>query len=1045
MPAPAEIVQLVELFQRNYDQYCAPSFSETAVRHQFIDPFFAALGWDVNNTQGFAEQYKEVVHEDKVLVGDATKAPDYSFRIGKERKFFVEAKKPSVNIKHDIEPAYQLRRYAWSAKLPLSILTDFEEFSVYDCRMRPDKNDKAATGRILLLSFTDYLARWDEIAGIFSKAAVWQGALDRFAVAKAGKRGTAEVDDEFLAEIERWRELLARNLALRNPALRGRDLNWAVQQTIDRIVFLRICEARNLETFEQLRALLNGGHTYARLWEIFRRADLRYNSGLFHFSEERGRAEAPDALTPGLEIDDKVLKDIIEHLYYPQSPYEFSVLPADILGHVYERFLGKVIRLTPGRQVKIEEKPEVRKAGGVYYTPTYIVDYIVRQTVGPLLEGKAPGPAGGATRLRILDPACGSGSFLLGAYQFLLDWHLTEYLKDPNRWLKGKRPPLERAGGGALRLSIEERKRILMDHLYGVDIDPQAVEVTKLSLLLKVLEGEGVAGQLSLGVERVLPDLGRNIKCGNSLIGPEFYDGKLDLPDEEMVGRVNAFDWKREFPEVFPHPPAPSPERRFGRGGGEAGGEGGFDAVIGNPPYIRIQALQEWAPLEVEHYKRAYRAASKGNYDLYVVFVEKGLKLLNEHGRLGFILPHKFFNAQYGEPLRKLLSEGQHLSKVVHFGDQQVFEGATTYTCLLFLERGGRQEFQFVRAHDLPAWRTGAAQVEGTIPVASAGPSEWNFVVGRGSDLFERLRAMPVKLGDVADRMAQGIRTSANEVFVLDIVKADNNLTEARSDVSGNVTIESPVLLPFLQGKEIKAYSIRYSGKTVLVPYKVEGRKAQLLPERDLLRTYPKAYAYLKQNKGALEGREKGRMQGPNWYGYVYPKNIELMRSPKFLVPDIADRAAFAFDSEGRFAFTSGYAITLRSRQESAHYILGLLNSALLSFYLRRISTPMRGGFFRYFTQFIEQLPIRTINFTDPADVARHDRMVALVTQMLDLHGRLAAEGVPHEKAALQRRIEMTDRQIDALVYELYGLTDAEIAVVELGHGSTAVPELPAL
>ena len=429
MPAPAEIVQLVELFQRNYDQYCAPSFSEAAVRHQFIDPFFAALGWDVNNTQGFAEQYKEVVHEDKVLVGDATKAPDYSFRIGKERKFFVEAKKPSVNIKHDIEPAYQLRRYAWSAKLPLSILTDFEEFSVYDCRMRPDRSDKAATGRILLLSFTDYVARWDEIAGIFSKAAVWQGALDRFAVAKAGKRGTAEVDDEFLAEIERWRELLARNLVLRNPHLRGHDVNWAVQQTIDRIVFLRICEARNLETYEQLRALLNGGHTYARLWELFRRADLRYNSGLFHFNEERGRAEAPDTLTPGLEIDDRVLKDIIEHLYYPQSPYEFSVLPADILGHVYERFLGKVIRLTPGRQVKIEEKPEVRKAGGVYYTPTYIVDYMVRQTVGPLLEGKtlAHGRSPGSPP-RVADIACGSGSFLLGAYQYLLDWHLAYYL-----------------------------------------------------------------------------------------------------------------------------------------------------------------------------------------------------------------------------------------------------------------------------------------------------------------------------------------------------------------------------------------------------------------------------------------------------------------------------------------------------------------------------------------------------------------------------------------------------------------------------------------
>ena len=161
----------------------------------------------------------------------------------------------------------------------------------------------------------------------------------------------------------------------------------------------------------------------------------------------------------------------------------------------------------------------------------------------------------------------------MGAYQFLLDWHLTEYLKDPDRWLKGKRPPLERASGGITRLSIEERKRILMNNIYGVDIDPQAVEVTKLSLLLKVLEGEGVAAQMSFLPERVLPDLGRNIKCGNSLIGPEFYDGKLDLPDEETVGRVNAFDWAREFPEAM--------------------AAGGFDAVIGNPPYIRMEAFKD--------------------------------------------------------------------------------------------------------------------------------------------------------------------------------------------------------------------------------------------------------------------------------------------------------------------------------------------------------------------------------------------------------------------------------------------------------------------
>ncbi|WP_343410544.1 Eco57I restriction-modification methylase domain-containing protein, partial [Candidatus Amarolinea dominans] len=480
------------------------------------------------------------------------------------------------------------------------------------------------------------------------------------------------------------------------------------------------------------------------------------------------------------------------------------------------------------------------------------------------------------------------------ARQYLLDWHLAYYLEEPERWLKGKRPALERVSGGATRLTIEERKRILMDHLYGVDIDPQAVEVTKLSLLLKVLEGEGVAGQLSLGVERVLPDLGRNIKCGNSLIGPEFYDGKLDLPDDETVGRVNAFDWKKEFPEVMT--------------------AGGFDAIIGNPPYIRIQALQEWAPLEVVYYKRAYRAASKGNYDIYVVFVEKGLGLLNERGSLGFILPHKFFNAQYGEPLRKLLSEGQHLSKVVHFGDQQVFEGATTYTCLLFLERGGRKEFQFVRAHDLPAWRAGATQVEGTIPAVSAGVSEWNFVVGRGSDLFERLRGMPVKLADVAARMAQGIRTSANEVYVLDLIARRDALLEVRSEyLNKPVQLDSASVLQFLQGREIKAYRIAPSGKVVIFPYQLIGNRAELLSESLLRSQSPDTFSYLQTVKKYLQARERGKFAGADWYAYGRRQNIELMSMPKILVPDIADRAAFALDAAGQYAFTSGYGITLKA------------------------------------------------------------------------------------------------------------------------------------
>ncbi len=1014
MPAPDVIVALVERFHQHLTAYKQNAYNEEMLRVEFLNPFFKALGWDVDNEQGYAAAYREVIHEDVVKVAGVTKAPDYAFRIGGVRKFFVEAKKPSVNIKDDIHPAYQLRRYAWSARLPLSILSDFEEFAVYDCRIKPDKGDAASTARVLYLRYTDYVARWDEIAAIFSKEAILKGAFDHYVESHKAKKGTAEVDAAFLEEIERWRDLLARNLALRNPGLSARELNFAVQQTIDRIIFLRICEDRGLEPYGELMGLRNGTQVYARLVQKFLEADRRYNSGLFHFVAEKGETSPPDTLTPGLTLDDRVLKEIFKHLYYPDSPYEFSVLPASILGQVYERFLGKVARITPGRQVKIEEKPEVRKAGGVVYTPAYIAEYIVRQVLERLLAGKTPATA---TKLRLLDMACGSGIFLITLYQYLLDWYLAQYTAEtPEKHARGSKPILYRTPLGEWRLTLETRKRILLDHIYGVDIDPQAVEVTKLSLLLKLLEGETgqtLAPQLALLPQRILPDLNQNIRCGNSLIGPEFYDGQMALLDEEEAYRVNVFDWRAAFPAVF--------------------AQGGFDGIVGNPPYVRIQAMKEWAPLEVEYYKRRYRAAGKGNYDLYVVFVEKGLELLNATGRLGFILPHKFFNAQYGAPLRQLIAKGQHLEEIVHFGDQQVFAGVTTYTCLLFLSKAAQAEFRFVQAHDLGAWRAGDGAATGCLAAAESAASDWNFHVGGLSAVFLKLEKVSTKLGDIAARMAQGIRTSANEVYVVELLADLGETVQVRSkQLDSVVVLEKGLLREFLQGRQIKAYQLLPSGKLLILPYIVKNGHARLMPEPELSAQFPLTYAYLKANKKHLEQREKGRMGGPNWYGYVYPKNIEIMTSPKLLVPDIADRAAFAFDAAGAHAFTSGYAITLQeSIREGYAYVLGLLNSRLLSSYLKHISTPMRGGFFRYFTQYIAQLPIRTIDFTDPADVARHDRMVALVKQMLALHKARQSARTPHEQNVLTAQIAATDRQIDRLVYELYGLSEDEVQIVE--------------
>ena len=320
----AEIASLVKQFKTNRAAYLAPTYKEAHARQELIDPLFVALGWDVRNEQHFAPDYREVILEDTLEIAGQKKAPDYAFRVGRERKFFAEAKKPGVNLKIDPLPAYQLRRYAWTAKLPLSLLTDFEELAVYDCRQRPTDKDKVSLGRIHYFTFEQYPDDWRKIWDVFSREAVLQGSFDQYAQSSKGKRGTSEVDAVFLQEIEGWREALARNIANRNPRITIDELNDAVQRIIDRIIFLRMAEDKGVEDYGRLQRLAEGKDIFDGLLALSKQANAKYNSGLFDFGT------SGDTVTPSLSIDDKVIKPILSGLYFPQSPYEFSVLPVEI-------------------------------------------------------------------------------------------------------------------------------------------------------------------------------------------------------------------------------------------------------------------------------------------------------------------------------------------------------------------------------------------------------------------------------------------------------------------------------------------------------------------------------------------------------------------------------------------------------------------------------------------------------------------------------------------------------------------------------------------
>ena len=995
---------MITRFSEHRDSYRSPSYNEAQLRQEFVNPFFKALGWDVDNEQGYAEAYKDVIHEDSIKIGASTKAPDYSFRIGGVRKFFVETKKPAINIHQDVSPAFQLRRYAWSAKLPLSILTDFEEFAVYDCRVRPDKNDKASKGRTLYLKYEQYDERWDDVASIFARDAILKGAFDKYADSTRKKRGTAEVDDAFLAEIEQWRYDLARNLALRNPNLSQRELNFAVQKTIDRIIFLRICEDRGIERYGTLQSLPNGPKIYPRLCELFRKADDRYNSGLFHFTPEKNRLGEPDEWTLSLTVDDRVLKAVIGNLYYPDSPYEFSVLTADILGQVYEQFLGKVIRLTKGHKAKVEDKPEVKKAGGVYYTPTYIVDYIVEQTVGKLVEGKPPHTVAGRTKtawkrskrgrpLAVLDPACGSGSFLIGAYEYLLDWYRDWYVANDPAEYKGR---IYQTRSDQWRLTTAERKRILLDHIYGVDIDPQAVEVTKLSLLLKVLEGETdetLQRQL-FAKQRALPDLADNIKCGNSLIASDFYqERQLDLFDEEQMLRINAFDWQTEFAEIM--------------------GNGGFDAVIGNPPYVRMEIFKE-----IKQYLRTHYTCHGERTDLYVYFIEKEHALLQRGGLFGMIVSNKFIRAKYGQPLRGFLASNTTIKTVVDLAGLPVFRGATVRTIVLITEnrRGnGRRRVIYStppKTEDLRTVEAGNRTLaEVTSPLSySVRASElretaWRLLRCEHAKLMDSIARERVPLREFTqNRICRGVVSGLIDAFVI-------NAKQREAILSCNPQA-GEIIKPFLQGRQVRRYTVNPTERILIYTH----HGIDMAP-------YPSVVDHLRPFRRRLENRATRQ----EWYELQQPQfaYVNHLESPKIVFPDVATDCRFALDEGGHFGANTVYFLPTNS-----HSLLGLLNSRLALFFFRQTCAALEGPaetYLRFFGQYLEGFPVSL----PEKESSREYGFVRRIKRMVTLHNKLRTAKTDHQLTALSRQIEATDREIDALVYELYGLSDEEIRIVE--------------
>jgi len=986
------IENLIRKFDSDKNHYLSKAYPEAQARIDFITPFFKALGWDMENEQGLPHHARDVIVEKGEAETEGR--PDYTFRVGGQTKFFVEAKAPSEPLdapRHIL----QAKGYAWNTKqVFFVILSDFEELRFYDASIQPDER-KPDEGLLLKLNYTDYPKNVERLWE-FSKERVAAGSLEAMLPRdRRTQRLRIPVDAAFLDEMTGWREDLARNIFKNNHDLTAKQLNEVVQRLLDRIVFIRIAEDRRIIEKNQLRDAVEewqarGGkfHIFDWLRPLFEKINDDFNGEIFK----------PNELLEKSQVDSEVLAKIIDRLCPPKSPYRFDVIGVELLGSIYERYLGKTIRVTPKR-VFVEQKPEVRKAGGVYYTPKYIVDYIVKNTVGRVIEGKTPKQI---ERIRILDPACGSGSFLIGAFQHLIDYHLKWYLEHPEQEVRHAHPSLDfmrevqTGPDGSQRLSVVRKASILRNNLFGVDIDPQAVEITMMSLYLKALEGE--KSQLP-PKHALLPELKYNIVCGNSLIGPDIYEQGTLFVDGER-DRINAFDWSSEV-----------------AGFGRIMREGGFDCVIANPPYVRMEEFKT-----IKSYLRSHYVCHDERSDLYAYFIERAHNVLRSGGRFGMIVSNKFFRANYGKPLRAFLNSQASVERVLDLAGLPVFPGATVRTAVLITTRATGRRLPSLYSPPMSAETfnrldggslsldQASSQLSYAIPKKALSEAAWTFARAEVHALLKRLEAKCTPLVQYCDgKICRGIVPGLSEAFVI-------NADQRNAIIKRNIRAEE-IIKSFLNGRDIRRYHIEQKRQFLIYTY--HGVKIE---------RYPGVLRHLRPFKAQLERRATEQ----NWYELQQPQLnfAEYMEGPKIIFPDIATTPRFALDEVGYFGSNTTYFIPLRDL-----YLLGLLNSRLGHFYFSSVCAGLEGHgetYLRFFGQYLEGFPVRKIDLATPGDEALHDRMMALVERMLDLNkkkhsGKLA----PSELDRVDREIAATDAEIDELVYELYGITDQEVKIIE--------------
>lgn len=987
---------LINRFSSSLDYYKNPrnNYNEHSCRIEYIDPLLKLLGWDVANERGLAPQYREVIAEN---YSTHTDRPDYTMTLRGVAKFFVEAKKPAVDITRVTDPAFQTRKYGWNANHRIAVLTNFEYLAIYDTCYIPKEEDGCAVARYRIFHFTEYADRYDEIVSLISRDVVYTGEFDRYLddnfPATGGEK--QQVDSLFLKQINEWRVSLSNELYKKGGRYQSLEvLNDVVQEFINQIVFLRICEDKNLPLYHKLQdTVTEPEQLQAKLEELFRSADHRYNSGMF----------SGDNIV--FDLSSTVITEMIKGLYYPQSPYLFNIIEPNLLGKIYEMFLTEQLVLLPDGTIGLGKKRACLNRS-VVTTPTEIVKYMIEKTLSKACEGKTPAEI---LDVHIVDIACGSGIFLEEAFSYLQNYCVQKYLAN------GDQEHLIEIGNGSYKLPLDEKKRILRSCIYGIDIDIHAVEVAKFSLLIKLIENEtapSVADETP-----ILPDLSTNILFGNSLVSSEELQG-IRVSADELI-ELAPFDWN------------------------SINNGNPFSVIIGNPPYVNTEGMHALLPIpEVEIYKKKFKTSHK-QFDKYFIFIEQAVRKTAENGYICYIVPNKFFKIGAGEKLRALISKDQMLVSLDDFGDAQLFEDKTIYSSILLLQKTKQDTFVYSSIDS--ANRLWAGEEVNKIELSASILNKLPWRLTTDMDflaMLQKLDQISVPLTKHTE-IFNGIQTSAERPTPIywfsseDIIAEYQDTIEIRRN-GHNYTIEKSILRPYFKPtrqdeRGLNSYSVLQTDKRIIFPYDGAGH---LIPIDEMKASYPGTYAYLEAYYDRLVPKcvsDSGIRDVPNatadtWYQYGRTQALTaFINTPKLIVGVLSKDPMYVLDKNDFLIAsggTAGYCAVSKKADSpyALEYIQAWLSNPITERILEIVGSDFEGGFIARGTFVLSTLPFVELDFENAMQKSIYDRVVEASKEIYDINATLSGQPAKRISKLLQTRKNALIKEIEELITKVYQL-----------------------